>query len=127
MEISSSFRTSLTGLALAILVACTAQKASAQTVTYVHTDALGTPIAMTDASGNIIETSEYSPYGDLLSRPDSDGPGYTGHVQDAATGMAYMQQRYYDPQLGLFLSVDPIGGFLRARRWSTTARPQISS
>lgn len=37
-----------------------------------------------------------------------DGPGYTGHVQDAATGLTYMQQRYYDPTIGRFLSVDPV-------------------
>jgi len=80
-----------------------------QTVIYIHTDALGTPIAETDAAGNVIQTSEYAPYGDLLNRPDSDGPGYTGHVQDAATGMVYMQQRYYDPAIGGFLSVDPVG------------------
>jgi RHS repeat-associated protein len=29
-------------------------------------------------------------------------------VQDAATGLVYMQQRYYDAQIGRFLSVDPI-------------------
>ena len=40
-----------------------------------------------------------------------DGPGYTGHVQDAATGLTYMQQRYYDPQLGGFLSVDPVTAY----------------
>lgn len=34
--------------------------------------------------------------------------GYTGHVMDAATGLTYMQQRYYDPQVGRFLSVDPV-------------------
>lgn len=27
---------------------------------------------------------------------------------DGATGLTYMQQRYYDPQIGRFLSVDPI-------------------
>jgi RHS repeat-associated protein len=27
---------------------------------------------------------------------------------DAATGLTYMQQRYYDPQVGRFLSVDPM-------------------
>lgn len=82
--------------------------AAAETVEYVHTDALGTPIAVTDASGNLIETSEYEPYGKLLNRPLTDGPGFTGHVQDAATGLTYMQQRYYDPQIGRFLSVDPV-------------------
>jgi len=85
--------------------------AHAQTVTYIHTDALGTPIAVTDIAGSIVETSEYSPYGDLLNRPDSDGPGYTGHVQDASTGMTYMQQRYYDQSIGRFLSADPVTAY----------------
>ncbi|WP_434030297.1 RHS repeat-associated core domain-containing protein [[Pseudomonas] boreopolis] len=51
---------------------------------------------------------EYEPYGAQLTPVIQDGPGYTGHVQDAATGLAYMQQRYYDPLLGRFLSVDPV-------------------
>jgi RHS repeat-associated protein len=37
-----------------------------------------------------------------------DGTGYTGHVMDQATGLTYMQQRYYDPQIGRFLSTDPM-------------------
>lgn len=86
-------------------------QAQAQTVEYIHTDALGTPVAVTDANRNVIERSEYAPYGDLLNRADADGPGYTGHVQDAATGLTYMQQRYYDPALGTFLSVDPVTAY----------------
>lgn len=82
----------------------------AQTVVeYIHTDALGTPVAVTDATGTVIERSVYEPYGQLISRPLTDGPGFTGHVQDAATGLTYMQQRYYDPEVGRFLSVDPVG------------------
>lgn len=79
----------------------------AQTVEYVHTDALGSVVAMTDAAGNVIERNEYEPYGYDLTGA-KDGPGYTGHVSDAVTGVTYMQQRYYDPQLGQFLSVDPV-------------------
>jgi RHS repeat-associated protein len=56
----------------------------------------------------VLERSEFEPYGKLLNRPLEDGPGYTGHVSDAATGLSYMQQRYYDPQIGRFLSVDPV-------------------
>ncbi|WP_374357211.1 RHS repeat domain-containing protein [Thermomonas sp.] len=78
------------------------------TVNYMHTDALGSPIAKTNSSGSVIETSEYEPYGDLLNRTNDDRAGYTGHVMDAASGLTYMQQRYYDPQIGRFLSVDPV-------------------
>lgn len=86
--------------------------ASAQTnVEYIHTDALGTPVAVTNSAGVVIERSVYEPYGQLINRPLTDGPGFTGHVQDAATGLTYMQQRYYDPQVGLFLSVDPVTAF----------------
>ncbi|GGD39758.1 RHS repeat-associated core domain-containing protein [Pseudoxanthomonas indica] len=81
---------------------------STVTVKYQHTDALGTPIKVTDAAGVTVETSEYEPYGHLANRALTDGPGFTGHVQDASTGMTYMQQRYYDPQVGRFLSRDPV-------------------
>ncbi|MEL4892303.1 RHS domain-containing protein [Xanthomonas protegens] len=91
-----------------VLVLALPVQALAETVEYFHTDALGTPIAVTDTSGTLIETSEYEPYGKLLNRPVTDGPGFTGHVQDAATGLTYMQQRYYDPVIGRFLSVDPV-------------------
>lgn len=79
-----------------------------ETLTYVHTDALGSPIARTNSAGSVIQTSEYEPYGKLLNRPNDDRPGYTGHVMDSASGLTYMQQRYYDPAIGRFLSVDPV-------------------
>lgn len=86
--------------------------AQAQTVVeYIHTDALGSPVAITDGNQNIIERSEYEPYGRLTNRPVTDGPSYTGHVADAATGLSYMQQRYYDSDLGRFLSVDPVSAY----------------
>jgi len=82
--------------------------ASAQTVTYIHTDALGSVVAESDANGNVIKRYDYEPYGAVVGGQVADGPGYTGHVSDAATGLSYMQQRYMDPQLGVFLSVDPV-------------------
>jgi RHS repeat-associated protein len=80
----------------------------AQTIKYQHTDALGTPIAVTDVNRAVIERNEYEPYGKRLTGPGQNRPGYTGHVEDAATGLTYMQQRYYDPAIGRFLSVDPV-------------------
>ena len=84
---------------------------AASTLAYYHTDALGSPIAKTNSVGTVIETSEYELYGDLLNRPNDDRAGYTGHVMDSASGLTYMQQRYYDPQLGVFLSVDPVSAY----------------
>ena len=81
--------------------------ASAPTTKYQHTDALGSPVATTDASGALIERTNYEPYGSAINKT-VDGIGYTGHVMDGATGLTYMQQRYYDPTLGRFLSVDPV-------------------
>lgn len=84
---------------------------SAQTVTYIHTDALGSVVAESDASGKVIKRYDYEPYGAVVGGQVTDGPGYTGHVSDAATGLSYMQQRYMDPQLGVFLSVDPVTAY----------------
>jgi RHS repeat-associated protein len=75
---------------------------------YQHTDALGSPVAVTASNRTVLERSEFEPYGKLLNRSLEDGPGYTGHVSDAATGLSYMQQRYYDPGIGRFLTVDPV-------------------
>src|SRR5690606_14884174 len=84
---------------------------STETVTYQHTDALGSPVATTNSAKTVLQRSEYEPYGFLANRPMQDGPGYTGHITDAATGLVYMQQRYYDPLCGCFLSVDPITAY----------------
>ena len=102
-----SLRLWMTGT-LAGLLGLVSLAAPAQTVRYIHTDALGSPVAVTNASRTVIERSEYEPYGQVVNRPLKAGPGYTGHVMDASTGLAYMQQRYYDPELGRLISVDPI-------------------
>ena len=97
-------------LAIALCAAASAMPiaAIAQTVEYVHTDALGSVVAITDAGGIVIERNEYEPFG-YDQTGIKDGPGYTGHVSDASTDLSYMQQRYYDPEIGRFLSVDPVG------------------
>lgn len=90
---------------------CLGHQVSAQTVYYVHTDALGSVVAESDSAGQVVSRREYEPYGQQLVPAVQDGPGYTGHVQDAATGLTYMQQRYYDPVLGVFLSIDPVTAY----------------
>jgi RHS repeat-associated protein len=77
-------------------------------VKYQHTDALGSPVAVTNETGQVIERMDYEPWGAIIGKPNHNGIGYTGHVMDGATGLTYMQQRYYDQSIGRFLSVDPV-------------------
>lgn len=85
---------------------------STQTTTYVnsflHTDLLGSPVAQSNATGTITRIERYTPYGEPSDQTFDQGPGYTGHITDALTGLTYAQQRYYDPMIGRFLSVDPV-------------------
>lgn len=87
-------------------------------VVYFHNDALGSAVAAVNESGDLCWRQTYSPYGEQTSTEDRTPPvgcgllgnerGYTGHTQDRS-GLVYMQQRYYDPGLGRFLSIDPSG------------------
>jgi RHS repeat-associated protein len=80
---------------------------SGPTVTYIHTDGLGSPVARTNEQGELISRTRYEPYG-ATAGGATPGIGFTGHVNDPETGLTYMQQRYYDPLAGRFLSVDPV-------------------
>ena len=87
-----------------------AETDQSQQATYSHTDALGSPVARTDSARQIVgQRTQYEPYGATVA--GSAVPtriGFTGHVNDADTGLVYMEQRYYEPLAGRFLSVDPV-------------------
>ena len=81
---------------------------------YIHTDVLGSPVVRTNTQGQEVVRTRYEPYG-AVAGGSAPGPtagvglvGFTGHVQDPETELVYMQQRYYDPVAGRFLSVDPV-------------------
>ena len=102
------------------LVATRTQAASgAVSVKYQHTDALGSPVAETNEQAAVVKRTAYTPYGASIGAT-VHGVGYAGHVMDGSTGLTYMQQRYVDPAIGAFLSVDPVttscaGRWLRFR------------
>lgn len=76
-----------------------------------HLDHLGSPVAATSWQGGLLWRESYTPFGDKRIDPavNRDKPSFTGHIDDGATGLTYMQARYYDPALGRFLSADPVG------------------
>jgi RHS repeat-associated protein len=78
-------------------------------MTFFHVDHQGTPIARSDSWGVVFERTRRGSFGLPLVGPLKNGPGYTGHMEDPGTGLVYMQQRYYDPAIARFLSVDPVG------------------
>ncbi len=73
-----------------------------------HADRLGSPKLITDAQGQIASSFEYSSFGEetTMSGSMASGRGYTGHRLDSETGLVYMNARYYDPELGRFISSD---------------------
>ncbi|WP_158883473.1 RHS repeat-associated core domain-containing protein [Rhodanobacter sp. L36] len=84
----------------------------AGSVTYVYTDPHGTPLAEADATGTITAKFDYAPYGAASTASGMsgapNGPGYSGHVNDPESGLVYMQARYYDPNVGRFISTDQV-------------------
>ncbi|PAU63845.1 RHS repeat domain-containing protein, partial [Pseudomonas indica] len=80
--------------------------------TYYHNDHLGNPVAATDERGDLLWRAHFTPYGERHENPATNAfgtVGYTGHAQDKASGLVYMGARYYDPVIGRFMAVDPVG------------------
>jgi RHS repeat-associated protein len=96
----------IAGLLLMLL----AGAARADVVTYFHNDISGTPLAATDEGGNLLWKETYRPYGERLlngAGPDANRLWFGGKPQDPDTGLSYLGARYYSPQLGRFVGVDP--------------------
>ncbi len=81
---------------------------SASSPAYLHTDALGSPVLRTNSSKTVLSGTQYDPWGDHYAGTEPSTIGYTGHVNDKGTGLVQMQQRYYDPLIGRFVSADPV-------------------
>ena len=73
-------------------------------------DGLGSVADLTDSAENILESFTYDVYG-VPSDVSSVGNPYffTGREYESETGLYYYRARYYAPDIGRFLSADPIG------------------
>ena len=84
---------------------------AAETITYYHNDALGSPVAATDEAGNLLWREAYRPYGSRLLIEDggTKDTWCTGKQEDTGTGLSYFGARWYDPNIGRFMAIDPVG------------------
>lgn len=71
-----------------------------------HLDHLGTPRLITGNGGMELSRHTYYAFGAETGIQTSGEKQFTGHERDSAT-LDYMHARYYSPQMGRFLSVDP--------------------
>jgi RHS repeat-associated protein len=74
---------------------------------YFLTDHLGSTRLLSDSAGNIVEQSNYDSFGNSAGSALTRY-GYTGRERDEDTGLLYYRARFYDPELGRFLSEDPL-------------------
>jgi RHS repeat-associated protein len=80
-------------------------------LTFYHLDHIGNPNKLTDVNGLVIRNLGYMPYGtEAFSTGSGEAPKYkfTGKEEDS-TGLYYFGARYYDPELGRFISPDNLG------------------
>lgn len=78
------------------------------TLYYFAQDHLGSTTALTDSKGALAERETYDAYGNTAGSAKTRY-GYTGRERDSLTGLQYNRARFYDAQLGRFISEDPIG------------------
>ena len=85
---------------------------------YYHTDANKNVTELSDEAGNVVAHYEYSPFGSLTKITGdyavSNPFRFSSEYYDEETGLIYYNYRYYNPELGRWISRDPIeeqGGF----------------
>jgi RHS repeat-associated protein len=103
---------------------CASAPPTSVVFSWVHTDPLGTPLAVTNTPANpgttpaaVIWRAKYEPFGKATVNQDPDGDGttltlnvrFSGQYADLETGLSYNSKRDYDPVNGRYIESDPIG------------------
>ena len=99
-------------------VPLTVYDASAEKTYYYHTDANKNVTELSDENGEVVAHYEYSPFGSLTKTTGSYAASnpfrFSSEYFDEETGLVYYNYRYYNPELGRWISRDPIeeqGGY----------------
>jgi RHS repeat-associated protein len=78
-------------------------------VKYFLGDHLGSTNGLTDTSGNLTSSTNYDAFGNATNANFPNRHQFTGREFDDFTGLHYYRARFYDGNLGRFISEDPIG------------------
>lgn len=81
-----------------------------ESITYLHTDHLGTPRIASDSTGASVWAWDSDAFG--VGAPSGTATvnlRFAGQYYDDESGLHYNWNRYYDPETGRYISSDPIG------------------
>jgi len=82
----------------------------AGTNSYYHYDGLGSTRQLTDSNEAVVANYTYDSFGSLIASSGTTENTYkfTGEEFDDSSGLLYLRARYYDSEVGRFISRDPI-------------------
>ncbi len=77
---------------------------------YYLTDHLGTTTMLLDYQGNTVWSEELGAFGEVVGKEEfnQEYAKYTGKDYDEVSGLYYFNARWYDSELGRFITEDPI-------------------
>ncbi|MEA1897776.1 MAG: RHS repeat-associated core domain-containing protein, partial [Bacteroidota bacterium] len=76
-----------------------------------HYDGRGHVIELSDEAGVSSASYSYDAYGNQIKRTSGEDNAYRFSTKEysSLTGLIYFGARYYDPEIGRFLTKDPLG------------------
>jgi RHS repeat-associated protein len=79
-------------------------------VHYIHSGRLGEPLCVTNARNAVVWKADYTAFGQARIRIEQISQPFrlAGQYFDEETGLHYALMRYYNPELGRYLTMDPM-------------------